>query len=124
MHFRFSVSNSRITKRIALRTRAIWPRRRFKSRVQTKQSCTPRMKFRLLTVCRVSWAVWNDLITTLALPGLSKPNRKPVIVPFQLASRYTGIIVRFSPCTVITVPPPPPMGMNVCGSPSGVAGAK
>ena len=48
------------------------------------------MKFELLMLCRVSQAVWNDLMTTLAGPALSNPMRRPVIVPFQPRQAIDG----------------------------------
>jgi hypothetical protein len=75
-------------------------------------------------LCRVSQAVWNDFMTTFAVPGLSNPIRTPVIVPFHCANRNIGIMVLVSMTVVSSFPPPPPIGMNECRLPSPEAGVK
>src|SRR5688500_20251506 len=60
------------------------------------------MKLRLLTLCRVSNAVWIDLMTTFASAALSKWMRRPVTVPVQWGERYSGIIVRVSTMLVFS----------------------
>ena len=54
------------------------------------------MKFGLLTVIRVSFEVWSDLITTCAADAFAKPMRRPVMTPFQPGCWYIWIIVRVS----------------------------
>src|SRR6188768_3162779 len=61
------------------------------------------MKFKLLMLWRVSLAVWNDLMVTLAAALFAKAIRSFVIVPVQPGAPYMRIIVRVSPASLFVV---------------------